>query len=137
MTLFCSPNRICYVASRDGHLVDVLSYVHATRFTPAIAIMLNVRNFAGNLSKENNYLFSDLLLQTGLAIIMIAARNITELIDFFSFIAWIFYGLALASHIVLRYTHPDVKRPIRVSFNLIKFQSFHVFSTQFQNPVVM
>ncbi|CAG7703179.1 unnamed protein product, partial [Allacma fusca] len=38
-----TAGRICYVAGRDGHLLDVMSYVHATRLTPTIAIMFNVR----------------------------------------------------------------------------------------------
>ena len=37
-----SAGRISYCAARDGHLVDVLSYVHAFRLTPTIAILLNV-----------------------------------------------------------------------------------------------
>jgi len=40
---YFSPfDRVSYVAARDGHLVDVLSYVQVNRLTPFVAILLNV-----------------------------------------------------------------------------------------------
>jgi L-type amino acid transporter 9 len=32
-TIFAA-GRLCYVASREGHLVDVLSFVHVKKLTP-------------------------------------------------------------------------------------------------------
>lgn len=36
--------RMTYVAGREGHLPDVLSYVHVRRDTPATSLILNVSN---------------------------------------------------------------------------------------------
>lgn len=43
-TKVIGSNRLCYVASREGHLVDVLSYVHIRRLTPSPALLFNVIN---------------------------------------------------------------------------------------------
>jgi len=41
-TIFAA-GRLCYVASREGHLVDILSFVHKDNLTPAPALLFNVR----------------------------------------------------------------------------------------------
>jgi amino acid transporter len=41
-TIFAA-GRLCYVASREGHLVDFLSFVHKDNLTPAPALLFNVR----------------------------------------------------------------------------------------------
>jgi amino acid transporter len=41
-TIFAA-GRLCYVASREGHLANALSFVHKDRLTPAPALLLNVR----------------------------------------------------------------------------------------------
>jgi L-type amino acid transporter 9 len=38
-TIFAA-GRLCYVASREGHLVDVLSFVHVKKLTPGQRIHL-------------------------------------------------------------------------------------------------
>ena len=40
-TIFAA-GRLCYVASREGHLMNVLSFVHKEKLTPAPALLLNV-----------------------------------------------------------------------------------------------
>ena len=42
-TIFAA-GRLCYVASREGHLMNVLSFVHKDKLTPAPALLLNVSN---------------------------------------------------------------------------------------------
>jgi len=37
-----TAGRISYVAGRDGHMIDAMSYVHAKRLTPVVAIIVNV-----------------------------------------------------------------------------------------------
>lgn len=45
---------------------------------------------------------------------MIAQGSIESLIDFFSFTAWIFYGMSMAALLVLRWKKPDIARPYKV-----------------------
>ncbi|CAL8113068.1 unnamed protein product [Orchesella dallaii] len=87
-----TAGRITYAVGRDGHMIDVMSYVHATRLTPIVALSLN----------------------TILAYAMIFGSEIEELIDLFGFASWIIYGLAISCVIVLRYTMPDAPRPFKV-----------------------
>ncbi|KAK4288738.1 hypothetical protein Pmani_038253 [Petrolisthes manimaculis] len=37
-----TSGRLCFVAAREGHMVDVLSYVHARKHTPSPALLFNV-----------------------------------------------------------------------------------------------
>jgi len=52
---------------------------------------------------------------------MVIPGDIFTLIDFFSFSAWIFYGLTMASLLILRWRQPDLPRPFRVGllYNLV------------------
>ena len=45
---------------------------------------------------------------------MISISNIGSLVDFFSFAAWFFYGTAVSTLLVQRYTKRDVERIIKV-----------------------
>jgi len=90
-TIFAA-GRLCYVASREGHLVDILSFVHKENLTPAPALLFNAV----------------------IAFIMILGGDIDSLIDFFSFTVWIFYGMSMAAVILLRKTSPNLARPYKV-----------------------
>jgi Amino acid transporters len=37
-----SVTRLCYVAGREGHMLESLSYIHVRRLTPAPAVILQV-----------------------------------------------------------------------------------------------
>ncbi|XP_069159597.1 b(0,+)-type amino acid transporter 1 isoform X6 [Procambarus clarkii] len=87
-----TAGRLCFVAAREGHMVDVLSYVHARKLTPSPALLFNA----------------------SIALIMVIPSDIGSLIDFFSFTAWIFYGGAMAALIIMRYTMKDAPRPYKV-----------------------
>lgn len=41
-TLFAA-GRLCFAASREGHMLDILSYVHIRRYTPAPGLIFHVR----------------------------------------------------------------------------------------------
>ncbi|XP_071445737.1 b(0,+)-type amino acid transporter 1-like isoform X2 [Hetaerina americana] len=86
-----SVTRLCFVAGREGHMLQALSYVHVRRFTPAPAV----------------------ILQGLITALFIVGGNIVELIDFASFLVWIFYGGAMVALLVLRKTKPDVHRPYK------------------------
>ncbi|KAK8727147.1 hypothetical protein OTU49_009718, partial [Cherax quadricarinatus] len=87
-----TSGRLCFVAAREGHMVDVLSYVHAKKLTPSPALLFNA----------------------AIALIMVIPSDIGSLIDFFSFTAWIFYGGAMAALIIMRFTMKDAPRPYKV-----------------------
>ncbi|CAG7828539.1 unnamed protein product, partial [Allacma fusca] len=82
--LFTSA-RITYVAGREGHLPDAISYVDVKRDTPSISLMINAI----------------------ITILMVIALDVNALIDFFSYGAWIFYGATAATLLVLRRKMPD------------------------------
>nr|XP_042905876.1 b(0,+)-type amino acid transporter 1 [Parasteatoda tepidariorum] len=85
-------SRLPFVAARQGHSIELMSYVQVKRLTPAPALIFN-----------------------GMVVfLMISAGNIGSLIDFFSFVAWMFYGGTMFTVIVLRFTEKDLPRPYRV-----------------------
>lgn len=90
-TLFAA-GRLCFAAGREGHLLDILSYVHTRRLTP----------------------IPGLIFHSIIAIFMILAGDIPSLIKFFSFTVWIFYGGAMLAVIVMRFTKPRFPRPYKV-----------------------
>uniref|UniRef100_A0A0A9Z178 B(0,+)-type amino acid transporter 1 n=1 Tax=Lygus hesperus TaxID=30085 RepID=A0A0A9Z178_LYGHE len=90
-TLFAA-GRLCFAASREGHLLNILSYVHVKRLTPA----------------------PGLIFHSLIAVAMVGSGTIDSLIDFFSFTAWIFYGGAMLALIVMRFTRPNFPRPYKV-----------------------
>lgn len=49
---------------------------------------------------------------------MVIPGDIGSLIDFFSFTAWIFYGLTVGSVIVLRFKRKEMERPLKVTIIL-------------------
>ncbi|GLH03111.1 uncharacterized protein GBIM_09023 [Gryllus bimaculatus] len=79
-------------ASREGHLLDILSYVHVRRYTPA----------------------PGLIFHSLIAVAMVMSGTIDSLIDFFSFTAWIFYGGSMLALLVMRKTKPHTPRPYKV-----------------------
>ncbi|XP_012256355.3 b(0,+)-type amino acid transporter 1-like [Athalia rosae] len=84
--------RLCYVAGQEGHIPEVFSFIHVKKMTPTVAVA-----FQG--------------LTT---FIFILVGNITELIEFASFLTWVFYGLAMVALLVMRHTKPDIVRPYKV-----------------------
>lgn len=60
------------------------------------------------------YYYYSFLSQGFLTCFCILAGDIITLIEFASFLCWIFYGMAMGALILLRYTKPDVPRPYKV-----------------------
>lgn len=85
-------SRLCYVAGREGHVPRLFSFIHFKRMTPVAAVAL----------------------QGILTFCCILAGNITSLIEFASFLTWVFYGMAMLALIILRRTQPNAHRPYSV-----------------------
>ncbi|XP_076448977.1 b(0,+)-type amino acid transporter 1-like [Babylonia areolata] len=108
--------RLMYVAARERHMPEVLSYVHIKNYTPLPSVV-----------------FSTLM-----AILLIIPGNIFSLIDIFSFTAWLFYGATMACVLVLRRTRPNEPRPYRVPtvipIMMLFFSTYLVLAPIINNP---
>lgn len=87
-----SVSRLCFVAGREGHIPRVFSFVHIKKMTPAPAVI-----FQGMLS-----------------LMCLLLGDIIALIEFASFLMWVFYGFAMVSLIIMRRTKPNAPRPYAV-----------------------
>nr|XP_045010756.1 B(0,+)-type amino acid transporter 1 isoform X1 [Jaculus jaculus] len=87
-----TTGRLIYVAGREGHMLKVLSYISVKRLTPAPALI-----FYGII-----------------ATIYIIPGDINSLVNYFSFAAWLFYGMTFLGLLVMRFTRKDLERPIMV-----------------------
>ncbi|KAG7187648.1 hypothetical protein KM043_016706 [Ampulex compressa] len=97
LSLQFSVSRLCYVAGSEGHIPRVFSYVHMEKMTPAAAVGF----------------------QALLTLICLLVGNIIALIEFASFLTWVFYGLAMVSLIIMRRTKPDAPRPYAVPIVIV------------------
>lgn len=92
LSLQFGVSRMCYVAGSEGHLPTLFSFIHITKMTPVAAVTL----------------------QGILSFICIFLGGIAELIEFASFLMWVFYGSAMVALLVFRKTRPHANRPYRV-----------------------
>ncbi|KAK3535650.1 hypothetical protein QTP70_018416 [Hemibagrus guttatus] len=110
-------SRMFYVASREGQLPEVLSMVHVHRHTPVAAVIVL-------------YPLTMLLLFIG---------DIYSLLNFMSFLRWLFIGLAVVGLIYMRYTRPEMPRPFKVPIFIPAVFSFTcffmVFLSLYSDPV--
>uniref|UniRef100_A0A8D3BW53 Cystine/glutamate transporter n=1 Tax=Scophthalmus maximus TaxID=52904 RepID=A0A8D3BW53_SCOMX len=110
-------SRMFYVASREGQLPEVLSMIHVRRHTPLTAVLI---------------LYPMTMLQ-------LFVGDIYSLLNFMSFLRWLFIGVVVLGLIYLRYTKPDLPRPFKVPlfipvvFCLACF--FMVFLSLYSDPV--
>jgi len=65
---------------------------------------------------------------------MVIPGDIGSLIDFFSFTAWIFYGLTVGSVIVLRFKRKEMERPLKVKI-ILKYVCYYQFNDTQWLPV--
>ncbi|KAJ1149448.1 hypothetical protein NDU88_002258 [Pleurodeles waltl] len=90
-SFFCG-GRSCYVAAREGHMPDVLSMAHVHRLTPSPA----------------------LIFTAVVSLIMIIPGNFSSIVNFFSFTAWLFYGITISGLLYLKIKKPHLPRPYKV-----------------------
>ncbi|XP_071511176.1 b(0,+)-type amino acid transporter 1-like [Diadema antillarum] len=89
--LFAS-GRLPYAAAKDGHLPQILSFIHAKKLTPSIS----------------------LITTSTIAVLMLIPGDFDTLINYFSFATWFFYCSTVAGLLYWRYKYPDLKRPFKV-----------------------
>lgn len=110
-------SRMFYVASREGHLPEVLSMIHVRRHTPLAAVII---------------LYPMTLLQ-------LFVGDIYSLLTFMSFLRWLFIGVAVLGLIYLRYTRPEMPRPFKVPLFIPAIFSFTcffmVFLSLYSDPI--
>lgn len=87
-----SVTRLCFVAGREGHFPAPMSYIHHERMTPGPAVAL----------------------QGIISLIFILVGDVNQLIEFASFLIWVFYGAAVICLLVLRKLEPNLPRPYKV-----------------------
>ncbi|XP_069487151.1 cystine/glutamate transporter [Ambystoma mexicanum] len=95
-------SRMFFVASREGHLPEILSMIHVRKHTPLPAV----------------------IVLYPLTMVMLFTSDIYSLLNFFSFARWLFIGLAVAGLIYLRYKRPDMHRPFKVPIFIPALFSF-------------
>lgn len=93
--LFTSA-RLFYTGSQEGHLPRVFSYIHITRHTPVFS----------------------LLFTCFMSLLMLPTNSVYTLINYMSVALWISVAVCIAALITLRFTQPDLERPIKVHLSL-------------------
>uniref|UniRef100_A0A1B6D0D7 Amino acid permease/ SLC12A domain-containing protein n=1 Tax=Clastoptera arizonana TaxID=38151 RepID=A0A1B6D0D7_9HEMI len=93
--LFTSA-RLFATGAMEGHLPEIFSYIHIYRFTP----------------------IPSLIFTCFMSLIMVTNSNVFTLINYFSQTLWLSVGVCIAGLIYLRYTRPELPRPIKVNLVL-------------------
>jgi len=112
-----TSSRLCFVGARNGHFPDFLSLVTMNHLTPAPA----------------------LVFLCILSLLCLSTSDIYRLIDYAAFVESMFILLAIASLLYLRYTRPDMPRPIKVTLGIpiifLLVCTFLVFLPLYVRPV--
>ena len=56
-----------------------------------------------------------LILTLIFSLVFVIPNDFDTLVNAFSFSAWLFYAMVIASVLILRITHPDLARPFKVN----------------------
>lgn len=91
-----SSSRLFFIGARYRHLPDLLALVNVSNFTPVPAI----------------------LCIGGLSLLMLSIENVYDLLNYAAYVEALSQGVCIAALLYLRYTRPDLERPIRVNIGL-------------------
>ncbi|XP_020639949.3 b(0,+)-type amino acid transporter 1 [Pogona vitticeps] len=89
---FFSGGRVCYIAAREGHMPDILSMAHIRCLTPSPA----------------------LIFTSVVSLMMVVSGNFSQIVNLFSFTAWIFYGITVTGLLYLKIKKPELPRSYKV-----------------------
>ncbi|XP_061428143.1 large neutral amino acids transporter small subunit 2-like isoform X1 [Lethenteron reissneri] len=116
-SLFTS-SRLFFAGAREGHLPGLLAMIHVERCTPIPALLFTCVT----------------------TLLMLLTSDMYTLINYVGFINYLFYGVAVAGLLVLRWTKPDIPRPIKVSVAFpivyLLFWAFLLIFSLVSEPVV-
>lgn len=87
-----TTSRLFYVGAQEGQMPDVLSFLHMKRLTPIPSIMFTCF----------------------ITLIYIQMGNVDSLISYLGFVQWFAICISVFIVILLRFTRPNAKRPVRV-----------------------
>uniref|UniRef100_A0A1B6CZX9 Amino acid permease/ SLC12A domain-containing protein n=1 Tax=Clastoptera arizonana TaxID=38151 RepID=A0A1B6CZX9_9HEMI len=99
-----AASRLCYVAAREGHMIEFFSYIHIDRLTPTPAIAL----------------------QVVLTFFFLISGDIISLINFSNFLLWIFYGLTMVTVFVLRKKETRCKQALQSPIDNSIYSCFYI-----------
>uniref|UniRef100_A0A8D0DHY9 b(0,+)-type amino acid transporter 1 n=1 Tax=Salvator merianae TaxID=96440 RepID=A0A8D0DHY9_SALMN len=89
---FFSGGRVCYIAAREGHMPGILSMAHVRFLTPS----------------------PGLIFTSVMSLIMVIPGNFSQIVNLFSFTAWLFYGTTVTGLLYLKIKKPELPRPYKV-----------------------
>ncbi|XP_061482036.1 b(0,+)-type amino acid transporter 1-like [Rhineura floridana] len=90
---FFSGGRMCYIAAREGHMPDILSMAHVRHLTP----------------------FPALIFTSVVSLIMVIPGSFSQIVNLFSFTAWLFYGITITGLLYLKIKKPELPRSFKLS----------------------
>lgn len=105
--LFTS-SRLFLIGSQEGHLPEIFSFIHITRFTPVVSLVFTC----------------------AMSLLMLVSSDVILLINYFSQILWLSVAASIAGLLWLRYKRPNDHRPIKVHLAIpITFLACCIFLT--------
>ncbi|XP_034471263.1 LOW QUALITY PROTEIN: solute carrier family 7 member 8a [Hippoglossus hippoglossus] len=116
-SLFTS-SRLFFAGAREGHLPSLLAMIHVKRCTPIPALLFTCLS----------------------TLLMLCTSDMYTLINYVGFINYLFYGVTVAGQIVLRFTQPNMHRPIKISLIwpviYLIFWAFLLIFSLYSEPLV-